>query len=138
MIANTIGTVQKTSLEPQKLLTKHDKEEWFIRNLRTHDNKSAVVHKDKLKGNTNLMTKVQIAANAADSAGDIDPIFCKAYGVQYNSVRAGGVYFSDAKAVEIDEDFTEFLSIRAPTPVQKTKEEEEAENIPEYIKRKLE
>ena len=47
---------------------------------------------------------------------EIDPLFCKAYGVQYNPDRGREVFLSSAKAEELDNEYSQYLDDRQPSP----------------------
>lgn len=50
---------------------------------------------------------------------EIDPLFCKAYGVSQNPKRLNGVYMSPEKVNEIDQEYTKYLELEERTNFDK-------------------
>ena len=64
-----------------------------------------------LKEHSNIHTQLKIDQGKLEET-EIDPLFCKAYGVQYNPDRAREIYFSSNKAEELDFEYSEYLERR--------------------------
>ena len=56
---------------------------------------------------------------------EIDPIFCKAYGVMYNPDRAKEVFLSSAKAEELDREYSQYLDERTENKKKETETDEQ-------------
>ncbi len=71
------------------MLKRVELEDWFARNLRGHEAIKQTISKDLVKENTNIHTKMKLDAKTASKLmeAEVDPLFCKAYGVQYNPDR---------------------------------------------------
>lgn len=97
---NRISQLGQPKPKKERDLSRPEKEEWFQRNLRGYEALRNAVSKDLLKENTNIHTKMKIKEQEASKLeeNEIDPIFCKAYGVMYNPDRSKEVFMSSAKA----------------------------------------
>lgn len=75
-----------------------------------------MIHKDKIKDNTNFHSNM---ISQGVKIAEVDPIFCKAFDVQYDADRATEIKISSQKTVDLDVEFTEYVEQRAETPEEK-------------------
>ena len=76
---SAFGQERRKSNAPKKVLKRVELDEWFQRNLRALESTKTGVAKEMLKSNTNIRSKIE--HDSAQLRFDIDPIFCKHYGV---------------------------------------------------------
>ena len=75
-----------------------------------------MLHKDKIKDNTNFHSSMM---TQGVKLAEVDPIFCKAFNVDYDADRATEIKISSQKTVILDLEFTEYVEQRAETPEEK-------------------
>ena len=69
---------------------------------------------------------------------EIDPIFCKAYGVMYNPDRSKEVFMSSAKAEQLDREYTQYLDERTENKKKETETDEQVSTKkPDVIRKAL-
>ena len=69
-------------------LKKIEVEDWFQRNIRNYEAARYMLVKDRLRDGTSFYDSIH---KGNDEINKIDPIFLRAYGVQYNNERSDGV-----------------------------------------------
>ena len=110
---------QQEPQKKQKQLKQIEVEDWFVRNYRAMEAKKQMDNKDFIKKQSRFhdnMIKHQAKVE------EIDPIFCKAYGVEYDEKRAKEIFFSSAKTEQLDNEYTEYMENRPETPSEEAKE----------------
>ena len=106
----------------EKKLKQIQVEEWFVRNLRAIEAKKQMENKEFIKKQTRFhdnMIKHQAKVE------EIDPIFCKAYGVEYDEKRTKEIYFSSNRTEQLDFEYTEYMMKRPATPEEELKKRRE-------------
>ena len=102
-----------------KKLKQIEVEDWFVRNYRAMEAKKQMDNQLFIKKQSRFhdqMIKHQAKVE------EIDPIFCKAYGVEYDEKRSKEIYFSSAKTEQLDNEFNEYIDNRPITPEEEAKQ----------------
>lgn len=119
-------------------MRKIEKDEWFQKNLRAVEAQKVLETRGDVVNEKSVYFK-KIRANS-DEAKTIDPIFLKAYGVDYNAERSLDIQISGPKQERLDHQFITYFEERPNTPEDKLKDntdddEEQSDN--EDKKKKL-
>ena len=123
------------------MLKRVELEDWFARNLRGHEAIKQTISKDLIKENTNVHTKMKLDAKTASKLmeHEVDPHFCKAYGVQYNPDRGTEVFLSSARQDELDNEFGQYLEACEPKKINtedgEEEEGEETKQVPDVLRK---